>query len=40
LIGPRVARKIKEQMGGFVRREQWEKLERDEDWNQKALSEY
>ena len=40
LIGPRVAKNIKEQLGGFVKREQWEKLERGEDWNQKALSDY
>jgi helicase len=40
LIGPRVAKRIKEQLGGFVRREEWEKLERGEDWKQKALSDY
>ena len=40
LIGPRIAKRIKEQLGGFVKREQWEKLERGEDWEQKALSDY
>jgi helicase len=40
LIGPRVARRIKEQVGGFVKKETWEKLEKGEEWNQKALTEY
>jgi helicase len=40
LIGPRLAKKIKEQVGGFVKKEQWEKLEKGEEWKQKALTEY
>jgi helicase len=40
LIGPRVAKRIKEQVGGFVKRAEWEKLEQDEEWTQKALTEY
>jgi helicase len=40
LIGPRVAKRIKEQVGGFVRKETWEKLEKEETWKQKALTEY
>lgn len=40
LIGPKLAKKIKEQLGGFVRKEIWEKLEKEEDWKQKALTEY
>jgi len=40
LIGPRLARKIKEQVGGFVKKEMWEKLEKEEEWKQKALTEY
>jgi helicase len=40
LIGSRVARRIKEQVGGFVKKETWEKLEREEAWKQKALTEY
>jgi helicase len=40
LIGPKLAKKIKEQVGGFVRKEAWEKLEREEEWKQKALTEY
>jgi helicase len=40
LIGPRLAKKIKGQVGGFVKKEMWEKLEKGENWNQKALTEY
>lgn len=40
LIGPRLAKKIKEQVGGFVKKETWEKLEKNSDWKQKSLSEY
>ncbi|MEM3730847.1 MAG: DEAD/DEAH box helicase [Candidatus Bathyarchaeia archaeon] len=40
LIGPKLAKKIKEQIGGFVRKETWEKLEKEEEWKQKALTEY
>jgi len=39
LIGPKLAKKIKEQVGGFVKKETWEKLE-EEEWKQKALTEY
>jgi helicase len=40
LIGSRLAKKIKEQVGGFVRKEEWKKLEKGEEWEQKALTEY
>jgi helicase len=40
LIGPRLAKKIKEQVGGFVKKETWEKLEKGEEWKQKALTEF
>lgn len=40
LIGPRLAKKIKEQVGGFMKRGTWEKLERQDEWKQKALTEY
>jgi intein/homing endonuclease len=40
LIGPKLARKIKEQVGGFVKKETWEKLEKEDEWKQKALTEY
>jgi helicase len=39
LIGPKLARKIKEQVGGFVKKGAWEKL-KEEEWKQKALTEY
>jgi helicase len=39
-IGPRVAKKIKEQVGGFVRKETWEQLDKGDEWKQKALSDY
>jgi helicase len=39
LIGPKLAKKIKGQVGGFVKKEEWEKLEKEE-WKQKALTEY
>ena len=40
LIGPKLAKKIKEQVGGFVKKEEWKKLKKAEDWEQKALTEY
>ena len=40
LIGPKLAKKIKEQVGGFVKKETWERLEKEELWKQKALTEY
>ena len=40
LIGPRLAKKIKEQVGGFVKKDTWEKLEKQDQWKQKALTEY
>ncbi|MEM2093112.1 MAG: DEAD/DEAH box helicase [Candidatus Bathyarchaeia archaeon] len=38
-IGPKIAKKIKEQIGGFVRKESWSKLDGRE-WQQKALTEF
>ena len=40
LIGPRLAKKIKEQVGGFVKKDSWERLEKQDEWKQKALTEY
>jgi helicase len=40
LIGPRLAKKIKEQVGGFVKKDAWEKLEKGDEWKQKALTEF
>lgn len=39
-VGPRLAKRIKEQIGGFVKKETWEKLEKETEWKQKALTEY
>jgi hypothetical protein len=35
-----MAKRIKGQVGGFVRKEAWDKLEQEEEWRQKALTEY
>jgi helicase len=40
LIGPKLAKKIKEQIGGFFKKETLEKLDREAEWKQKALTEY
>ncbi|MEM2117702.1 MAG: DEAD/DEAH box helicase [Candidatus Bathyarchaeia archaeon] len=40
LIGPKLAKKIKEQVGGYVKKDSWEKLGKEEEWKQKALTEY
>ena len=40
LVGPKLAKKIKEQVGGFVKRDTWENLEKQDEWRQKALTEY
>ena len=40
LIGPRLARKIKEQVGGYVKKDQWERLEKADEFKQKALTEF
>jgi len=40
LIGSRVAKRIKEQVGGFVKSEEWKKLGKEEAPEQKSLKEY
>jgi len=40
LIGPKLAKKIKDQVGGFVKSEEWKRLKRGEDWEQRAITEY
>ncbi|MBS7615912.1 DEAD/DEAH box helicase [Candidatus Bathyarchaeota archaeon] len=40
LIGAKLAKKIKEQVGGYVKKETWTKLEKNNEWKQKALTEY
>jgi helicase len=40
LIGPRLAKRIKEQVGGFVKAEKWKRLKEGAVSEQKALTEY
>ena len=40
LMGPRSAKKIKEQVGGFVKKETWEKLATEQEFKQKALGDF
>ncbi len=40
LIGPKLAKKIKEQVGGFIKKDTWERLEKENEWKQRALTEY
>ena len=40
LVGPRLAKKIKEQVGGFVKREAWEKLDSQQEFKQRSLSDF
>jgi len=40
LIGPRLAKKIKEQVGGFVKADEWQRLKKKETEQQRALTEY
>ncbi len=40
LIGPKVAKRIKDQVGGFIRAEQLKKLKKGDDWEQRAITEY
>jgi len=40
LIGPRLAQKIKEQVGGYVNAEEWQQLKKKENEQQRALTEF
>jgi len=40
LIGPKIAKKIKDQVGGFIKAEEWKKLKKGEEWEQRAITEY
>jgi helicase len=40
LMGPKLAKKIKEQVGGFVKKETWEKLDTEQEFRQRALSDF
>jgi ERCC4-type nuclease len=39
-VGPRLAKKIKEQVGGFVKKETWENLDKADEVTQKGLFEF
>jgi helicase len=39
-FGPRLAKKIKEQVGGFMKKEKWEQLGKEDEWKQKALGDF
>ncbi|NIO37372.1 hypothetical protein GTO27_06670 [Candidatus Bathyarchaeota archaeon] len=39
-IGLRLAKKIKDQVGGFIKAEEWERLRKGEESEQKAITEY
>ena len=40
LVGPRLAKKIKEQVGGFVKKDTWEKLGNEQEFKQKGLGDF
>jgi helicase len=40
LLGPALAKKVKGQVGGFVKKEMWEQLGKEEETKQKALSDF
>ena len=40
LMGPKIAKKIKEQVGGFVKKDTWEKLDKEQEFKQRPLSEF
>jgi helicase len=40
LIGPKLAKRIKEQVGGFAKKETLDKIDEEAEWKQKALTEY
>ena len=39
-VGPRLAKKIKEQVGGFIKKETWENLDKADEVSQKGLFEF
>ena len=39
-FGPRLAKKIKEQVGGYVKKDEWEKLGSEQEFKQKALGDF
>lgn len=39
-IGPRLAKKIKEQVGGYIKKDDWEALGKEQEFRQKGLTEF
>ena len=39
-MGPRIAKKVKEQVGGFVKKAEWERLSSTQEYKQRALSDF
>jgi len=39
-IGLKLAKKIKDQVGGFIKAEEWKKLKKGEELEQRAITEY
>jgi len=40
MIGPKLAKSIKEQAGGVIKSKDWKRLKEEEEWRQQALTEY
>ncbi len=40
LIGPKLAKSIKEQAGGLIKAGEWKRLKKGKTWEQQALTEY
>ncbi len=40
LLGPVLAKRLKEQIGGLVKKEAWDRLSKSEEWKQKSLGDY
>ncbi len=40
LVGPRLAKKIKEQVGGFVKKDTWDNWDKEQEFKQKALFDF
>jgi helicase len=39
-IGPKMAKKIKDHVGGYIKAEEWKRLKKGDEWQQKAITEY
>jgi len=40
MIGPKMTKKNKDQIGGYMKAEEYKKLKKGDEWQQKAISEY